>query len=894
MPTTTLSNKLIAVLLSFALVFSFTPSIAFADQDAGRQTTNGTTVANNQNLENPSSSSQPNNQSSQESNDSSKGLVSSEDTSSSSGQGSAENSAANFNDGADQPATQMLEDDAAFEFIYIDQKEVPLNETQSIVVSFTNPENANSATLWFQKADGDLQSVQPSQIEDGAALFKLTFTLSDQLGNYNLVKVSWEGSAPGEAAISSDTDTGYSFSVIEAVAEENEEEVTVYSIDDGGNLTEEESVADAIEESGGAESGIAPLSLSSEPSVSSRSGSNGMVIALDPGHGGSDPGAVNGSLVEKTLNLKIAQYCKAALDQYSGITTFMTRTGDEYVGLTERVTRAVNAGADVFVSFHINSATSTATGFEVWVQNDSSWRYYLHEESSELGTAILEKLKKFGITNRGNKDSDYGNGVTYEDGSQADGLAVLRESRKNNIPAVLIEHGFINGSAADQALLSSESSLKEMGEADAEAIADYYQLDQKKPIPWVEDTGNGSITLRWSPIEGAEKYAIALFRDDGTYTNYSTNWTDTSYTIKGLTNGQNYKFLVQAWVDGKWSSWSERDFVECELYPSPKPQVTSTGDGSVTLSWDAIDGAEKYAVAEVVDGKYINATTTLTDTTYTVDNLANGYEHAFLVQAYINGRWSSFTESDYVKATPEGTMKPTNISAQVIDNNVKLQWDAVPGATEYAVALVRNGVFDNVSLNVTETSYVISDLTRGQSYTFLVQSYAGNRWSLFTQEDFVSVVIPGYLIMGESNASVDQMVALYEQSGFPYPSSVYSSKGAASIREFCEDILDQASAEGVKAEVLFSQVMLETGWLQFGGDVRPSQCNFGGLGATGNGNPGNSFPSVEIGLRAQAQHLKAYASFDPVNGVCYDTRFGYVQRGSAPTVQDLGGGEMGV
>ncbi|MED9986303.1 MAG: hypothetical protein UFE77_01070, partial [Streptococcus salivarius] len=58
---------------------------------------------------------------------------------------------------------------------------------------------------------------------------------------------------------------------------------------------------------------------------------------------------------------------------------------------------------------------------------------------------------------------------------------------------------------------------------------------------------------------------------------------------------------------------------------APKARVASTGDGSVTLTWDAIDGAEKYAVAEVVNGKYINATTSLTDTTYTVDNLANGY-----------------------------------------------------------------------------------------------------------------------------------------------------------------------------------------------------------------------------------------------------------------------------
>lgn len=154
MPTTTLSNKLIAVLLSFALVFSFTPSIAFADQDTGQQTVNESTDTGSQNSESSSNSSQLNNQSGQESNGSSLDSSNSEDTSSSSGQGSAENSAANSNDGADQPATQTLEDDVAFEFIYIDQKEVPLNETQSIVVSFTNPENANSVTLWYQRTDG--------------------------------------------------------------------------------------------------------------------------------------------------------------------------------------------------------------------------------------------------------------------------------------------------------------------------------------------------------------------------------------------------------------------------------------------------------------------------------------------------------------------------------------------------------------------------------------------------------------------------------------------------------------------------------------------------------------------------------------------------------------------
>ena len=84
------------------------------------------------------------------------------------------------------------------------------------------------------------------------------------------------------------------------------------------------------------------------------------------------------------------------------------------------------------------------------------------------------------------------------------------------------------------------------------------------------------------------------------------------------------------------------------------------------------------------------------------------------------------------------------------------------------------------------------------------------------------------------------------------------------------------------------QAMLETGWLQFGGDAVESQYNFSGLGTTGGGVQGNSYPDVRTGIRAQVQHLKAYASTEELNENCVDSRFDMVTRGSAPYVEWLG------
>ena len=99
--------------------------------------------------------------------------------------------------------------------------------------------------------------------------------------------------------------------------------------------------------------------------------------------------------------------------------------------------------------------------------------------------------------------------------------------------------------------------------------------------------------------------------------------------------------------------------------------------------------------------------------------------------------------------------------------------------------------------------------------------------------------------------------------GSAYP-AVYAEKGAATGTDFVNQLWQAAIDEGVRPELLYAQVMIETGNLRFGGAVLPEQCNFGGMGATGNGERGLSFDTVLKGLRAQALHLRAYAGYEPL------------------------------
>ena len=170
------------------------------------------------------------------------------------------------------------------------------------------------------------------------------------------------------------------------------------------------------------------------------------------------------------------------------------------------------------------------------------------------------------------------------------------------------------------------------------------------------------------------------------------------------------------------------------------------------------------------------------------------------------------------------------------------------------------------------------------------------RWSTFAAGGAWRGYAGLHPVLAEPTASREQviatMVSAYNSSGHAYPSAALSKGGADTAQSFFTTLYDEAVAEGVSPELLFAQVMKETAWLQFGGDVAIGQFNFGGLGATGGGAAGASFSSVQIGLRAQVQHLRAYAdsSATPqaLSRPLVDPRFTYVRKGSAAYVEHLG------
>ncbi|GHU25354.1 lipoprotein [Spirochaetia bacterium] len=109
------------------------------------------------------------------------------------------------------------------------------------------------------------------------------------------------------------------------------------------------------------------------------------------------------------------------------------------------------------------------------------------------------------------------------------------------------------------------------------------------------------------------------------------------------------------------------------------------------------------------------------------------------------------------------------------------------------------------------------------------------------------------------------------------------------VSELARLYVEEAAAEGVNHDIAFVQMCLETGFLHFGNLVKPDMNNFAGLGAINASQPGEHFPDPRTGVRAQIQHLKGYATEDPLVQALVDPRYKWVRKGSAPTIAGLAG-----
>lgn len=203
-----------------------------------------------------------------------------------------------------------------------------------------------------------------------------------------------------------------------------------------------------------------------------------LCIVIDPGHGGIQSGTQRGTVEEKTLNLKIAQYLKEALEKYKGVTVSLTRDGDYDVSLTDRTQYSVDKNADLMVSIHNNATGDCAAydnGCTVLAAKDG-YKQELIDEEQKLACNILNELSALGIENQGILLRDSEANEKYENGELADYYAIIRGGVLKDIPTVLVEHAFVDDDSDFENYLSSDAKLKALAEADAKGIARYYQL----------------------------------------------------------------------------------------------------------------------------------------------------------------------------------------------------------------------------------------------------------------------------------------------------------------------------------------------------------------------------------------------------------------------------------
>ena len=883
-------------------------------------------------------------------------------------------------------------------FIYVESIYLETPGTQRIVVAFENDlKSIQSLTLTVKDPYGKSEEWPLVTEKDGVYLFEKYFSGDAYTGTYQAVSLNLIDANEEHTLNLSDKDLQAEFGVNEVYegAEElqpidNEQnalngiESSVVTIDEDGVTQAQNSIADALNTVSTETLNASSVNRSAAVQ-SSRTGN--IVVALDPGHDAKDAGAQGFGLKEEDLTLKIANYCKEELEQYSGVEVYMTRTGAacpyDKAGancIENRVNAAADAGAQIFVSFHLNSSTaSSAKGAEVIIQN-KNWRPALAEEGEELANAILDELVKVGLTKRGTPiySKDSGSGNKYSDGSLADYFAVQRYSKMRNIPGIIIEHAFISNADEVNRFLKTEDGLKKLGVADASGIAKYLGLSKGY---WDTDSqgnqyyyeggqkvkGEKKIGLNWyyfDPKTGAMRTGIVNLGEKTVYyapngqMQYGEQKIDGSWYYFKPGNGAMQTGIVdlgektvyyassgqmqygEQKIDGNWYYFKPGngamqtgivDLGEKTVYYAPNGQM-QYGEQRINGSWyyfkpgngamqtGIVDLGEKtvyYASngqmqygEQKIDGSwyYFKPGTGAMQTGIvdlgekTVYYASNGQMQ--YGEQRINGSWYYFKpgngamQTGIVDLGEKTVYYASNGQMQYGEQKIDGSWYYFkPGTGAMQIGFVdleNKRVYYDYTGKMVYGERVIS----GHYYYFKEGSGAMCRSEWFNgfyyDENGHKASESFTPILGKSQATISQLITYYQESNNQYP-AFYADSDAPTLEDFCAIYYEEAEKQGIRAEVAFVQAMKETAWLKFGNDVKIEQYNFAGLGAVGDGAGGASFETVREGVRAQIQHLYAYASSEGKEGLaspCVDPRFDLVSpKGGAPYVEWLGKSE---
>ena len=360
-------------------------------------------------------------------------------------------------------------------YIVVDKAYIQSGDVQNIIASIGNGQKViESAILTYHRVeDGMTYQVAANKIDEDALLFEVSYEDSAETGTYKLdsiiytisdemytIEISQAG-IEAQYGVNKEVETKEDANVVEGDSGESTVEAEVVSFDENGNQVSENSIEEAIE-------GQQIATFSTSTKARNVTKNKEVVVVLDPGHDNSHPGTRGNGLKEEQLTLKIAQYCKNELEQYSGVKVYMTRTSGTcpHPGTTstddnaQRVAYAKSVNANVYVSIHLNSAGASANGAEVYYPN-SNYRSDIGTQGKELASEVLNQLISLGLYNRGIKIRNSEDNSLYSDGSLADYYGVIKGSKKAGFPGIIIEHAFVTN-ASDAAFLSKEDNLKKL------------------------------------------------------------------------------------------------------------------------------------------------------------------------------------------------------------------------------------------------------------------------------------------------------------------------------------------------------------------------------------------------------------------------------------------------